>query len=110
MRVPHDLDDLRLAPVALAVEAKLQELGELPLPELRFRIALDSDLPDWQVSQRRDAVLACVRRDLVLGDWQLAWDPRGVRLHHDLHSLVLGLPPTVARFAELGPEAPLLGV
>lgn len=25
-------------------------------------------------------------------DWELSWDPRGLRLKHDAHTFVLGIP------------------
>ena len=37
---PHDLSDLYLAPVLLAVDARLEELGKLDLGQLAYEVAL----------------------------------------------------------------------
>ena len=96
--VPHDLDDLLLAPVALQVEDRLVELGALGRDELPSRLALDSDLPGWDVERRTQQVLVSVRRDLELHGWELSWDPRGIRLRHGVHALLLGLPASLVDY------------
>ena len=90
--LPKDVDDLMLAPVALQLEDRLVELGALGPDELPFRLALDSNLPSWDVGRRTDQVLTSVARDIELHGWELHWDARGLRLRHGLHSLVLGVP------------------
>lgn len=96
--LPHDIDDLRLAPLVLQLEDRLTELGALGREELPYRVALDSDLPDWDEGRRRDAVLVSVGRGLDLGGWELSWDPRGLRMSHGVHQVVLGLPASVTDY------------
>jgi hypothetical protein len=96
--LPHDLTDLYLAPVLLAVQARIEELGALPLPDLAIRIGLDSDLADWTPTMRDDALLRTVGHLLDLHDWQLSWDRYGLKVSHDTHSVVLGVPKTFADF------------
>ena len=37
---PHDVTDLYLAPVALAVDARIEELGQLDKDELVYEVAV----------------------------------------------------------------------
>ena len=96
--IPHDLDDLRLAPVVLQLEDRLTELGALGADEMPLRVGLDSDLPDWDEDRRRDALLRSVARGIDLGGWVLSWDPRGLRMSHDTRHVVLGLPESMTRY------------
>jgi hypothetical protein len=90
--LPHDADDLRLAPMILHLEDRLTELGGLDPIEMRYRVGLDSDLPDWDEERRREALLRTVERGIELGGWKLSWDPRGLRVSHGTHHVVLGVP------------------
>ena len=38
-------------------------------------------------------------------DWELSWDPRGLRLTHDAHAVVLGVPDTSGEYLASGPPA-----
>jgi hypothetical protein len=97
---PHDISDLHLAPVALEVDAQIAELSTLSDEELAVRVGVESDLPDWSVDVRRDALLRTVGHLIDLHGWLLSWDDRGVRLSHGNHSLVLGVPANFTRFVE----------
>ena len=44
---PHDISDLYLAPVVLAVDARIEELGQLDKDRLTYEVALESDSPDF---------------------------------------------------------------
>ena len=101
--LPHDIDDLRLAPLVLQLEGRLTELGALGPDELTYRVALDSDLPDWDQGRRRDAFLVSVARGLDLGGWELSWDPRGLRMSHGVHQVVLGVPESVIDYVSSAP-------
>jgi hypothetical protein len=90
--LPRDVDDLRLAPIVLQLEDRLTELGLLGPADLAYRVGLDSDLPDWDEDRRRSALLVSVARGIELGGWVLEWDPRGLRMTHGTHHVVLGLP------------------
>jgi hypothetical protein len=101
--LPHDIPDLYLAPVALAVDGHLNEFGALGPRELVVAVALESDCADWTRGLRQDAILRALARSTDLHGWTLEWDPRGIRLTHEGHSLVLGVPANVEAY-RLGVE------
>ena len=90
---PHDLTDLYLAPVVLAVDARIEELGRLDKSGLGYEVALESDTPDFTRRMREEALIRTVAHLIDSHDWKFSWDPRGLRLTHDAHTLVLGIPP-----------------
>ena len=89
---PHDISDLHLAPVVLAVDARIDQLGQLDLEQLSLRVALVSNIPDWARDQRDAGLLEAVQQLIDCHGWTLGWDPRGLRMTHGKNSLVLGLP------------------
>jgi hypothetical protein len=95
---PHDITDLYLAPVALAVDARIAELSELADEELAVHVGLASDKPDWSTEFRREAVLKTLSHLIEMHGWTVSWDERGIRLSHGNHSLVLGAPTNLARY------------
>ena len=101
---PHDIPDLYLAPVALAVEARVTELGVLDDEELALRVGLASDKPDWSADLRRDALLNTISHLIEMHGWSVSWDARGVRLSHGSHSLVLGVPSNLQRYVDGAPH------
>jgi hypothetical protein len=90
--VPHDVTDLRLAPVALALNARIDELGRLGLYELAQLVALEGDRPGWTRAMRETGLLLAVGHVIDMHGWRLQLDDRGIRLSHGRHSLVLGIP------------------
>ena len=92
--LPHDITDLYLAPVALAVDARIAELAALPPERLAFRVGLESDLPDWSRAFREDALIRAIGHGIERHGWEFEWDVRGLRLTHDSHTFVLGVPAT----------------
>lgn len=101
---PHDITDLYLAPVALAVDARIEELGHLDKGGLAYEVAVESDMPDLTRRFREDALIRTVTHLIDCHDWEMSWDPRGLRLAHDGHSLVLGIPAVFHEYLEDGPE------
>ena len=95
---PHDIIDLHLAPVLLALDARLEELGELDLDSLSYRVALESNKADYDVDMRAAGLLESVRHFIDCHGWDLSWHPRGVRVAHGNHHVVLGVPDVVAEF------------
>jgi hypothetical protein len=89
---PHDMTDLYLAPVALAVDARIEELSHLDKDGLAYEVALESDSPDFTRPIREEALIRTVTHRIDCHGWKLSWDPRGLRLAHDAHTLVLGVP------------------
>jgi hypothetical protein len=102
---PHDITDLYLAPVALAVDARIEELGHLDKDGLAYEVALETDSPDFTRQIREDALIRTVTHLIDGHDWEFSWDPRGLRLSHDAHTLVLGIPAVFLEYLEDNPEA-----
>lgn len=95
---PHDLPDLFLAPVVLAIDAKIEELARLDARQLAYEVALESDTPDFTPKMREDALIRTLEHLIDTHQWTLRWDPRGLRLIHDAHTLVLGVPATFGEY------------
>jgi hypothetical protein len=96
--LPHDISDLRLAPVILMVNARIEELSRLDLAELHRHVALVSDRADWNREVREAALLEAVRHTIDCHDWRLSWHPRGIQFSHGNHRVVLGVPTTFADY------------
>lgn len=101
---PHDVTDLYLAPVLLAVDARLEELGQLDKRRLAYEVALESDLPDITRQMREEALMRAITHLTDTHHWAFSWDPRGLRMSHDAHTFVLGLPAALIDFLGDGPE------
>ncbi len=87
-------------PVALAVDTRLQELGQLDPEALRFRLTLETNS---EPRTRADAIKTILEDAAYLiptHGWELVWDPRGIRLTHEGHTLVLGVPANAAAFVD----------
>jgi hypothetical protein len=102
---PHDITDLYLAPVALAVDARIERLGRLDKEQLAYETALESDTPDYTRQMREEALIRTITHLVDTHDWKFSWDPRGLRLTHDAHTFVLGLPPVFVEFLQDNPPA-----
>jgi hypothetical protein len=101
---PHDITDLYLAPVALAVDARIEELGRLDKEQFAYEVALESDTPDFTRDMREQALLRAVTHLIETHGWQFSWDPRGLRLTHDEHTFVLGSPAAFVHYLEDSPQ------
>ncbi len=102
---PHDLSDLYLAPVVLAVDARIEQLGHLDRDALVYEVALESDEPDFTRAMREEALIRTVTHLLDCHGWELRWDPRGLRLTHNAHTFVLGIPAGLVEYLEGSPTA-----
>ncbi len=107
--LPHDVADLRLAPVVLTLDARIEELSILDLEALRRHTALVSDTPEGTRDHREHALLRALEHGLDLHGWQLSWNSRGVRASHDNHHLVLGIPATFVDYLAGVPQQPARG-
>jgi hypothetical protein len=96
--LPHDITDLYLAPVVLALDAQIEELGQLSVGQLADRVGLESDVADWTRNLREAGLLRTICHRVDCHDWTLAWDSRGVRLTHGQHHVVLGVPATFSEY------------
>jgi hypothetical protein len=98
-QLPHDVSDLELAPVALAVETRIAHLAGLDDAALAREIDAVSERPTRDESERRSALLAAVEGVVALHGWKLSWDDaRGIRLTHGSHSFVLGVSASMRRY------------
>jgi hypothetical protein len=100
---PHDLTDLYLAPVLLAIDARIEGLSRLDKKDLAYEVALASDLPDTTRQTREEALIKTLTHLTETHHWTLSWDPRGLRLAHDAHTFVLGIPALFRDYLENGP-------
>ena len=101
---PHDITDLYLAPVALAVDARIEELSHLDMDRLAYEVALESDSPDFTRAMREEGLLRTITHLIDAHDWEFSWDPRGLRLSHDAHTFVLGIPAMFREYMEDSPK------
>jgi hypothetical protein len=101
---PHDIPDLYLAPVALAVDARIEELGRLDAEQLAYEVALESNEPDYTRSMREEAVIRTITHLIDCHDWEFSWDPRGLRMTHEAHTLVLGVPGVIVQYVAADPK------
>jgi len=97
---PHDVTDLYLAPVVLAVDARIEELGQLDKDQLAHRVAFQNDAHDDIRGVSEEALIGTVTYLIDAHGWEFSWDPRGLRLTHDAHTLVLGLPAVFLQYLE----------
>ncbi len=79
---PHDITDLYLAPVVLAVDARIEELGHLDQDQLASKVAFQTDLRDDTRRLRQEALIETVTYLLGCHGWRFGWDPRGLRMTH----------------------------
>jgi hypothetical protein len=99
---PHDVTDLYLAPVLLAVDAKIEELGKLDKDGLAYEVALESNSLDSTRQMREEALISTITHLTETHHWEFSWDPRGLRLTHDAHTFVLGIPAVFHDYLESG--------
>jgi hypothetical protein len=103
--VPHNAADIRLAPVLLALDGRIEEMAQLDLDELWLRAAVESDSNDWSHELRVSALMHAIEHFIDTGGWALSWDPRGLRVSHGQRSIVLGVPATFPAYIEGGARA-----
>jgi hypothetical protein len=101
---PHDIADLYLAPVTLAVDARIEELGRLDIKGLVYEVALESDSPDYTRQMREEGLIRTITHMIDTHHWAFSWDPRGLRLTHDEHTFVLGIPAVFRDYLEDNPK------
>jgi hypothetical protein len=104
--LPHDLTDLYFAPVVLAIDSRIAELGLLDAHKLASRVAVAGDVPDFTRDLREEGLLRAIQHLIDTHNWELALDARGVRLTHGDHTVVLGVPPTFSEYLAGGQQVP----
>jgi hypothetical protein len=103
--LPHDIADLYLAPAALQIDTRLDELGSLTLDQLETRAQLEANMSLGDREKRQRALLLTVAYVLDNHGWELSWHARGLELRHGVHALVLGVPPLFQEFLTAVPRA-----
>ena len=97
---PHDVTDLYLAPVLLTVDARIEELGKLDKQGLAYEVALESNSLDNTRQMREKALIRTITHLIDQHHWEFSWDPRGLRMTHDSHTFVLGVPAVFVEFLD----------
>lgn len=104
MALPHDITDLYLAPVVLKIDAELEALQGKTQDDLLMHIALATNREPRTIGERRTYLLEAVTKFVDMHGWVATWHPRGLRLAHDDHHIVLGLPAAVSSYLQLAEE------
>jgi hypothetical protein len=99
---PHDVTDLYLAPVLLAIDTRIEELGKLDKDGLAYAVALASDSRDNTKQLRQEALITTLTHLVETHHWEFSWDPRGLRMTHAGHTLVMGIPTVFLDYLEFG--------
>ena len=89
---PHDVTDLALAPVVLAVDAELEALSGMTRKQIERRVTYETNREPRTTEERRDALLEVVLRIVDLHGWQATWAARGLRLDHGADAVTIGVP------------------
>ncbi|TFD79149.1 hypothetical protein [Cryobacterium fucosi] len=97
---PHDLADLYLAPVALEVDRRLEEMADLSADDVRYRVILSTDREPGTAEEREESLLEALTRGIDLHGWQVSRHPRGLSLSHDAYGLVLGIPANLVSYLD----------
>ena len=83
---PHNISDLHLAPLALALDNRIDELGALSPANLAHQVALLGDKPERTRQLRETGLLSTISRTIELHDWQLGQPrPKGKQRNTPLH-------------------------
>jgi len=101
---PHDVTDLYLAPVLLAVDARIEDLGKLDKDGLAYEVALEADSPEIDRRMREEGLIRTITHLIDTHHWKFSWDPRGLRMTHEEHTFVLGVPAVFLDFFGNSPE------
>jgi hypothetical protein len=99
---PHDTHDLYLAPVALELDRRLEEFEGLNGEDVVLRIALTTNRQGRDAEHRAQLTLEAVTHSVDLHGWDVNLTPRGLRLAHGDHQLVLGLPASLRNYLQDG--------
>jgi hypothetical protein len=84
----------------LAVDARIEELGKLDKDGLAYEVALEADSPDITRQMREEGLIRTITHLIDRHHWEFSWDPRGLRMTHDSHTFVLGVPAVFVEFLD----------
>ncbi len=97
---PHDVSDLFLAPVVLELNHRLDEFEGLSHDEIELLVALETNQQPRDHGDRADLVLRSLTHLMDTHNWTVDWAPRGLRVSHDDHHLVLGIPGSLRSYLD----------
>jgi hypothetical protein len=97
---PHDLTDLHLAPVAITLDSRLNDLCATPSDQLAGLVELRTTQRPESHDERRDAMLKTITHAMDTRGWTASWHERGLAISHAQHSLVLGIPANIKAYLE----------
>ena len=97
---PHDATDLLLAPVALALDARIEELGRLDAAKLAEVVILETNAITRSRAEAAQALVDAITYLIDTHGWAVSWDERGVRLAHSGHEIVLGVPAGLTAYVD----------
>lgn len=95
---PHDVTDIFLSPVVLNLDQQLAAYDGLSDEEVAFRIALATNRAPDSAEERSALALSALTHLVATHGWEVSWAPRGLRVSHDNHELVLGVPESLSRY------------
>lgn len=95
---PHDVADLFLSPVVLDLDQQLAAYGSLSDREVALRVVLATNREPDSPEERAALALQAVTHLVDTHGWEVSWAPRGLRVSHDNHELVLGVPESLDRY------------
>lgn len=95
---PHDVTDLFLSPVVLDLDRQLAAYDGLTDEEIALRIVLATNREPDSAEERSALALQAVTHVVTTHGWEVNWAPRGLRVSHDNHELVLGVPESLSRY------------
>jgi hypothetical protein len=97
---PHDVTDLYLAPVAITLDARLNELAAMTIDQLDGLVELRTTQRPASSDERRDAMLKTITHAVDTRGWDASWHERGLAISHAQHTVVLGVPANVKSYLE----------
>jgi len=107
---PHDISDLYLAPITLQADARIEELSRLDNEQLAYEAALEADTPDFtpeirEDEMREDGLIKTITHLIKAHHRDFSRDPRALRLTHQAHTFVLGIPAVSVQYLQDSPTA-----
>ena len=97
---PRDITDLYLSPVVLELDRRLAGLTARTRDQLDIDVALTTDRQPTDAASRAKLMIESLTHLMALHGWEVAWDPRGLKVSHAQHALVLGVPESVRQYVE----------
>lgn len=98
MVTPRNPSDLYLAPLLIRLDQELDEYSALSVPDMDFRIVLETNALTDTRQQREEALTRALAHLIDTHDWELQLVDRGLSVSHGDYRVTLGLPKSVRDF------------